>query len=68
MRNLKGKLQDLAVGDKVNYHAFIDEDGPRYEPTSSGHEVEAIAIRNGYVWVWITGKSGCVAFEALSKT
>ena len=62
------KLKDLEVGDEVNYHSVISEHGPVFDrPASSGHRVEAIAVRGGRILVWITGKSGCVAFEALSK-
>lgn len=49
------------VGDECNYHARIG--GP---VTTSGHVIREIAILSGRTVAWITGKSGCVAIEALS--
>jgi hypothetical protein len=55
----------LKEGDEVNYHSIIGGD-----VTSTGHKVKAIDMApnnfGGNV-AWITGKSGCVAIEALSK-
>lgn len=51
-------------GDKVNYHSIIG--GP---VTSTGHEIKTIQLEpNNFSSdvAWVTGKSGCVALEALS--
>jgi len=56
----------IQVGDKVDYHSIIDEG-----ITSTGHVVEVIKYTPnnfGCDVAWITGKSGCVALEALSKS
>lgn len=63
MHALNERLHSLHVGDLVNYHARID--GPI---TSSNHRVRAIAVVRGRVVVWLEGKTGFVAFEALSAT
>lgn len=61
----KKRAKFMKVGDKVNYHDIIG--GPI---TSSGHEIKQIDTTpnnfGGNV-AWITGKSGCVSIEALSK-
>lgn len=54
----------MQIGDNVNYHSIIG--GP---VTSTGHKIKAIEREpNNYGCdvAWITGKSGCVALEALS--
>lgn len=56
----------IKVGDEVDYHSIIGE-----EITSTGHIVEVIerAPNNfGCDVAWISGKSGCVALRALSKS
>ena len=53
----------LKIGDKVNYHAIIGG-----EITSKNHIVKLIGdIPSAKNVVWITKKSGCVSFKALSK-
>ena len=48
----------------VDYHAIIGD-----EVTSSGHTIEAIdKLPSGVRVAWISGKSGCVALEALTLT
>ncbi len=53
-------------GDTVNFHAIIG--GPI---TSTDHEIMSIVrVPNNFGCdvAWITGHSGCVALDALSKT
>ena len=57
---------DIELGDKVNYHSVMNPRGPI---TSSGHTVKTIMVTpNNFDTdvAWITGKSGCVALDALS--
>lgn len=50
------------VGDVVDYQAVID--GP---VTSRGHVITLLgSLPSGRAVAWITGKTGCVAIEALS--
>jgi hypothetical protein len=63
MRKIMSQLQ---IGDKVNYHAIIG--GPII---STDHIIEKILFEPnnfGCDVAWITGKSGCVALAALSKS
>jgi len=56
---------NIQVGDKVNYHCFSGG-----KITSSGHEVKHIELQpNNFSEdvAWISGKSGCVSIEHLSK-
>jgi hypothetical protein len=55
-------VKRLKVGDVVTYHTRIG--GP---PTSTGHTIKALdRLPSGHDVAWISGKSGCVAIEALS--
>jgi len=57
---------EVELGDKVNYHKEIN---PKGVVTSSGHTVKTIMLTPnafGTDVAWITGKSGCVALDALS--
>lgn len=56
---------EIKVGDKVNYHAIAGSN-----ITSTGHEVKSIELMPnnfGEPVAWITGKSGCVSLEHLTK-
>jgi hypothetical protein len=56
---------NIQIGDMVNYHSIIGG-----AVTSEGHEVtdiEQTPNNFGCNVAWITGKSGCVALEALSN-
>lgn len=56
----------LEIGQKVNFHSIIGG-----KATSFNHKVIAIELEPnnfGCSVAWITGKSGCVAIEALSIT
>jgi len=55
-------MENIKVGDIVNYHSVIGG-----KVTSSGHKVTAIEKRYGQWIAWITGKPACVAIKALSK-
>jgi len=58
------RTEDLKEGDAVNYHAVIGKG-----VTSTGHKIrEILREPNNYGSdvAWITGKSGCVAMDALS--
>lgn len=59
--NGMGKV--FEIGDIVDYHSIIGR-----AATSKGHEITRIRDVNNEKVVWITGKSGCVAIEALSKS
>lgn len=61
MKKRKVKLSCWHVGDEVNYHSRIG--GP---VTTTGHRIREIGVLNGKTVAWISGKSGCVAIEALS--
>ena len=50
------------VGNECNYHSRIG--GP---VTTSGHRIRELGmLGSGKMVAWITGKTGCVAVEALS--
>ncbi len=49
------------IGDDCNYHSRIG--GP---VTTTGHRIKEIGVLGGRTVAWITGKTGCVAIEALS--
>jgi len=58
-------MVNFKVGDIVNYHSIIGE-----EVTSTGHVITNIKLipnNFGGNVAWITGKAGCVHFDALSK-
>lgn len=56
------EVDGFNVGDRVSYSAIIG--GPI---TSSGHKILRIGILgSGQVVAWISGKSGCVSFKALT--
>lgn len=58
-------MRNFKVGDKVNYHSIIG-----HGVTSEGHEITAIDDEPnnnfGGPVAWLTNKSGCVSFDALS--
>jgi hypothetical protein len=60
------KKQHIMVGDKVDYHSIIG--GP---VTSKWHTVQTVQLAPnnfGRAVAWISGKSGCVALDALTHT
>lgn len=64
MRLVKRKKPNLVVGDTVNYHSVIGA-----PVTSTGHIIKVIMpTPNSYgrKVAWVTGISGCVAYDALS--
>jgi hypothetical protein len=61
-------IKGFKCGDVVNYHSIINPQGPI---TSTQHIIKAIQPgpnNFGADVAWITGKSGCVALDALSKS
>lgn len=57
-------MSNFEIGDKVDYHSIIGG-----EITSKDHEIKHIELEPnnfGCDVAWISGKSGCVALEALS--
>ena len=62
-RDNEMKVDNLKVGNKVSYSAFIGN-----TPLSENHEVKSIEpMPNNYGCdvAWITGKSGCIDVEHL---
>ena len=58
-------IMNLNINDKVNYHCFAGG-----EISSTGHVVKSIELQpNNYGEdvAFITGKSGCISIEHLSK-
>lgn len=56
---------EFKVNDKVNYHCFADGD-----ISSTGHVIRLLEPQPnsfGEDVAWVTGKSGCVSLEHLSK-
>lgn len=57
--------KELKVLDSVNYHMIVGG-----EITSTGHSIKVIELQPnnfGCDVAWITGKSGCVDLEHLTK-
>lgn len=57
------KIEDLKVGDKVNYHGSLGQG-----VISSNHEIKDIESKPnnfGCDVAWVTGKAGCVDIEHL---
>lgn len=55
----------FSTGDTVNYHSIIGEG-----ITSTGHVITHISLMPnnfGCAVAWMTGKTGCVALDALSN-
>jgi hypothetical protein len=64
--NCEGRSEMLKVGDIVDYHSIIGG-----AVTSQGHVIEKIVPTPnnfGIAVAWITGKSGCVALKAITKS
>lgn len=58
--------ESIQVGDTVNYHLLAGGD-----INSTGHKVKYIELTPnpfGTDVAWITGKSGCVSLQHLSKS